>query len=1164
MALAWIALLLTAASVSMAEPIRPLEALAPLRAHYASEPTWPPGYGWKPYQRLENDYRSRVFGTGEIPAGALWTAFSAAQRMPVSRLDEPWVCLGPLNEGGRATIVRFHPENPDIMFAGSASGGLFKSIDAGHSWYPATDDLPNLNINDLAFDPFDANTIYMTTGEGAYNQLYGLGMFKSTDGGNSWQPTGFSWPQSQWQCAQALSIDPRNSQTILVADYGMLYISHDGAETFTPVLAGDVKSIARDPFHAEVLLAAVGRPHGDLRNGIYRSTDGGETWVRQDQGMPFVNITGRMTLAWSASDSNVVYAGVSGTFGHNYTQMLGVYRSTDGGQTWYLTTEPDDNHYGGQGWFALALAVDPRNSSCAVSAGLTIFRTVSGIPRWEEMTFSSSRWHWPGPFVNPPESWVHADVHELVFHPSHANEIWAATDGGIFRSLDLGNSWQAMNNGFSTFQFYGISNSPTNPLLCYGGTQDNGTYRWHGETEWYKILDADGGQCRVDPQRDSTVYYEMQYGEQFRSDDRGLTRTRLDGPLGSRQWVTPIVLDPFDPNTIYSTTNRGDFEDPNARGARVWVSHDRGDSYYEPIPGPGKPARTTSWVILGDSMSGYLQSLEASPLVPGRLYAGSSGNVFRYDPVDSHWVDISNNLPRVWAGRVVADPHFPDRVYAVLVTFYVPHVWRSDDAGESWMDISGNLPDIPCQDIVVDPDDPNTLYLGTDIGMFMTVNGGEYWSRMGSGLPAVRCEDLDLQASSNILRVGTHGRGLWEIPLGPPEVRMLYPNGTEEMIVGGETMLRWYGADYGGSLRIALNRNYPEGEWEVLFASTPNDGSEPWMISGADAEHARFRITHQSLDQSDISNADSRIGSPRLNIVWPSGGETFPAGAQVWVRLATAFLPADLITLYSSQSCSYSEPQEWCAVASFWTNRDSLLWNVALPSAENVRLAVGLSRVRPGYTTLTDTLEAPVSVREPFLRVLYPMGGETLRVGDDVEVRWECEDAVMIHLVAIERPDAESDPFTGDRILKRIACQPDSQTQSMIWNVGGSLSQHARIFIEPCGDRDAYAMSGEFVIIEREVPDISAYVPLQFSVSAPYPNPFNPITNITLDLPENTFVSARVFNRLGQEVVELANKQFFAGWHTLAFDGSTFASGLYFIRIEAGVHRETFKAVLLK
>ncbi len=1143
-----------------AEPFRVYEALAPMRSHYATQESWPMGHGWKPYKRLEWDLLQRSWPTGEIPKGAVYNAFEQRQRMPRMSLDEAWIYLGPYEDAGRATLVRFHPENPEIMFAGSASGGLFKSTDSGESWFPVTDEWPLLMVGSLAIDPTNPDILYCGTGEGAYNSLVGIGLLKSTDGGNSWNLTGFSWPLAEFNCAQAVDVDPLDGAVVLVGDYHGLYRSRDGAETFDLVLEGDVDCIVRDPFHPNVVIATLGSAYGDLRNGIYRSTDRGESWTRHDQGCPFVNHVGRSIVVFSPSDSNVVYAGISYTF-ENSTRMIGIYRSEDGGQSWRMITEPRDNHYGGMGWFTIALAVKPDDPQTVFSAGLSIYRTLSEGRHWNLITtWMDSRWRGS---TTLSESWVHADVHDLTFHPDRTDEIWTATDGGIFVSTDLGETWQRKNNGFHTIQFYGIGCSATNPRWVFGGMWDNGTFRWHGERAWQPVLDADGGYCVVDFTNDSTVYYERQYGDMVRSEDGGVTRVDVYGMYGAKPWVTPFVLDPFDHNTIYSVTNEHPYQ-AGVRWGKVWVSHDRGNYYYN-WDDPVKPGIINTWSVLGDSMPGYMQTICASPLSPGRLYVGSSHRVFRYEPSESLWVNVSAGLPERWASRVVADPHYSDGVFAVMSGYGPGRVFRSYNAGQTWLDISGNLPEAPAQDLAVDPNDPNRLYIGTDVGLFATMDGGQTWGPFGSGLPPVRCEDLEIQPAYGLLRVGTMGRGLWEIALGTPTVRFIVPNGGEQLIVGGELLFRWAGTDNGGSVNLEINRDYPGGEWEILFENTPNDGSELWIMTAPETETARFRISHNSLPQSDTTNADSKLGIPRLRILWPQGGEVFPAGSRQWVKLQTENLPGDRIYLYTNQPYSYNDGHLWNSASTASSNVDSILWNVRLPLTDTLRLKVTLTP-RAGFSEISDSLVILMTVREPFIRILNPQGGETLRVGDEIAVQWDVEPGVAIRRVRVRREDfVPEEPWfwQSGTTLASIDCGQETLTDYVSWMVNKPLSGRARIYVHPCGDTEAYVMSGEFVIAEAEAPQ-SIAIPREFRLSAPHPNPFNPITRIIVDLPGNTFVKAVVFNRLGQHVTTIAEAGFSAGSHTLSFDGGAFATGLYFIHVEAGDHRETFKAVLLK
>jgi len=277
--------------------------------------------------------------------------------------------------------------------------------------------------------------------------------------------------------------------------------------------------------------------------------------------LPSSSQIGRIVLAFAASNSQMVYAGICGTFNFNNTQMIGIYRSTDNGQTWAQMSAGGVNHYASQGWYDMALAVVPADPTMILSAGLDVNRSSNSGASWTRISY------WNDNFGDP--QYVHADHHEIRFHPTHPNEVWEVTDGGIFKSTNLGTTWQEKNNGFVTFQYYAMGNATLDTVATYGGTQDNGTFRYAGSPNFEEMFGGDGGYCVVDPTRDNTIYVEYQNGNRYRSDDGGLNWNSINnGISGNGYWVTPMTLDPFNHLVLYTTTQDG----------TVWKSTNQGRS----------------------------------------------------------------------------------------------------------------------------------------------------------------------------------------------------------------------------------------------------------------------------------------------------------------------------------------------------------------------------------------------------------------------------------------------------------------------------------------------------------------------------------------------------------------------------------------------------------
>lgn len=1123
LALLWIALLSCAAfAQDRHAQINVTEDLAPFKQYYDSREEWPRSHGWKPYMRYQWDVAQRAYPEGTIPAGARWRAWEEMQRMPRVTLDEPWRELGPFNHGGRTRTLRFHPNNPDIMFAGSVGGGLWRSDDAGSNWYPLTDGLPNIAVGSFEISQSNPNIMFLGTGEGYFNgdAVKGVGLLKSTDGGVTWSMTGLDYDYSEGRSILKISIDPRDPQIVLASTNDGLFRSTDGGATFSLVRSGNINELKRDPQHPDVLLCAAGYPWGATQNGVYRSTDNGATWQGSGTGLPSSTIAGRFVLDFFRGNSLVVYCGVCGDFDYNGSQMIGIFRSTDNGQTWeQMSDENEDNHYASQGWYDMAIAVSPTNPETVFNAGLDVYRSTSGGATWSQRSW------WFHSFGEPTFS--HADHHELAFHPTDPNQLWNVNDGGIFVSYDNGQTWNEKNNGYNTYQYYAMGNATLDTAFAFGGAQDNGTSEYDGDGAWDMVFGGDGGYCVVDYTNDNTYYVEYQNGNRFRTDNRGGSFSEINpGISGSGPWVTPIVQDPFNPNTIYTTTE--------GSSASVWMSPNQG--------------RNGNWVNLGPVGSSN-QVLAASAAMPGRLYLGSSSTVMRYDD-GGPWVNVTGNLPSSYTTRVTPDPYDANTVYVTKSGFGGGHVWKSISGGNTWTDITGNLPDVPFQDVVVDLNDHSILYAGGDIGVFRTTDGGATWHIFGEGLPAVRVDDMEMQTQSGVLRVATHGRGMWEIPTGSTTLAMLYPNGTELLAVGTPITLRWSGISFGGNVSLSLNRGFPGGAWETLAASTANDGVHNWIVTGPETQHARFRVIHLTQGElADTSNADTRIANPAINLLSHNDGSDVLTGTNDTIRFERVLIDGPL-TIQLNRD--YPDGN-WETIVDNYSGADMYLWRVQQPGGEHCRIRV-TSIDEPW---LIDVSETDFIVRAPQMTLLSPSGGEVATVGVPFEVTWQATEYLGGFRVMLNRTYPE-----GNWELISAGTENDG---SLLWTPQGASSTTARIRLAtPLDPLGTYMESAGNFTINGGTPADEMPVPTTFRVGEVYPNPFNPSAQFTLDLPARAYVTVRVTNQLGQVVRTLVDGTREAGAHTIVFDGSGLSSGIYFLRVEAGHETVVRKMTLLK
>jgi len=744
----------------------------------------PPYSGEGPRLREQWFVEQRAYPLHTLSAHALLEAWKQAYRQDAlyrAATQPRWENIGPapmrdsqigaqhVNVSGRVTALAVDPRDPNVVYLGAAMGGVWKTTNGGDSWTPLTEGLPSQSIGAIALAPSNPDVVYVGTGEASFglDNYYGVGIYKSTDGGRTWQHlgedvfTGLGIPR--------IMVHPQNPDLVYVATSltGVmgpkspirgLYRSTDGGQTWKMILGcqncAGASDLVMDPRNPNVLYVAF------WEIGIFKSTDGGLHWTRLVRGLPDSNF-GNVRLAIAPSNPNVLYAGFEYRVPGRYVGGL-VFKSTDGGESWeYLQNAP--NYCTQQCWYDNVLAVHPRNENYIYLGGsanyiwqhglqvkAVVVRSTDGGTTWEDLSPNDS-----------PAHTLHPDMHAIAFAPSNPNIIWVGNDGGVWRSRDGGRTWENRNTNLSTLQFTGVAIHPTNPRILYGGMQDNNKARTTGERVWQALDVGDGGFAAIDP-FNPNIYYGSRYGISFQRNDKGGSAPLDDWPIKVKGinkddralFYAPFALDPSTPGVLYYGTYR------------LYRTTNRGE-YWEPI----SPDLTK-----GTQTRGRISAIAVAPSDPKTIYVGTSdGNVQVTSNQGRTWTNVTRPpLPNRWVSRIAVDPHNPQVAYVVFNGFntHTPnspgHVFKTTNRGGTWQDISGNLPDIPVLSIALDPDHPGTLYVGTDVGVFRTTDDGRHWSLFGTGLPTVAVVDLVFHAPSRTLIAATHGRSVYRISLSAP------------------------------------------------------------------------------------------------------------------------------------------------------------------------------------------------------------------------------------------------------------------------------------------------------------------------------------------------------------------------------------------------------------
>ena len=774
-----------------------------------------------PFEAAEYFREQRVLGDGLLPVDRYTDAMRHAATMRRYSLAEgrfvdgapraastfgAWQSLGPGNVGGRTRGLVIHPQNAKIMWAGGATGGIWKTTDGAQTWFPVSDFAPVLAINCLVMDPGDPNTLYACTGEQTQNWR-GAGIYKTTDGGTTWNQLG-STATPDFYFVNNIAISQAAPSHLYAATNTGLWVSLNGGTTWNLSLAspdggpaatltggttnGCFDVVTQPGQSADTVLAVCHQP-GSVTYSVFRNTDaaGAGTWpvVLSDPNMWYV------VLAVAPSQPSTIYAiavtiSTTSAYAHG---LLAVYRSTNGGTSGSWTTRTSNTdanrlnsailsvdsaynfngsfctasagsvNFNGKAGYNLAALVDPLDPNRVWAAGLGLFRSDDGGANWG-YAFTGN----------------HPDQHALAFDPGYngaSNQIlYNANDGGVYMTTQARGvagtcaakattvNWTPLNNSYATTQFYHGVPYPGGGAY-FGGTQDNGTVRGAdsgGPNQWGSIYGGDGGVSRLDPLDANTVYVEYVHGAFAKSTDGGFTYTNtVSGITESSNNFPFIAWYVFDPNNSLRLYTGG---------RQLWRSEN------------GQGAWTAASAPT-DLVSGNLDNIRAIAVSPADSNLVLSGT--HYGKIFRNAATLAATGSTIWsfttprAGNVAHiefDPRQANTIYATYTTFNAAagdnHVYRSTDGGLTWNGIDGSgangLPDVPVETILVDPSDSGKLYLGTDIGMFASFDGGNTWVRDDN--PFANAIVTTLAIDSGNLYAFTYGRGVWRVALAGTSV----------------------------------------------------------------------------------------------------------------------------------------------------------------------------------------------------------------------------------------------------------------------------------------------------------------------------------------------------------------------------------------------------------
>jgi len=720
------------------------------------------------------------------------------QRKPADPMSAPTFAglklrsIGPALTEGRVCSIAVDPTDHSRYFIGAASGGVWKTTNAGITWSPVFDGEGSYSIGTVAIDPRNPFTIWVGTGENNSQRsvAWGDGVYRSDDGGKIWKNVGLKNSEHIGQIA----FDPRNSDSVYVASQGPLwgpggdrglFKTTDGGKSWKNILSiGEntgVSDVAIDANNPDTVYATSyqRRRHvftfidGGPESAIYKSTDAGATWNKLKAGLPTVDM-GRIGLAISPVDTNIVYATVEAADGKG-----GIFRSTDRGGSWERRNPFDTGamYYG-------HIFADPKEVDRIYVMNVFILVSDDGGRTLRRLG----------------EKDKHVDNHVIWIDPNDNKHYIVGCDGGVYESFDRAANWQFRSN-LPLGQFYDVSVDNATPFYnVYGGMQDNfnvgGPSRTRSASgivnaDWFVTQGGDGFRAQADPEDPNTVYAELQYGVLVRFDKRtgermGIQPTERPGEEPLRfNWDSPFIISPHSHTRLYFAADR------------LYRSDDRGDTWKvisaelsrgldrNKLPvmgkvwGPDAVAKHTSTDPFGNS-----SALSESPKQEGLIYVGTDDGLIQVtEDAGKNWRKLESfpGVPDMtYVSRLLASQHDANTVYAAFENHkrsdFAPYLFKSTDRGKSWASIKGNLPaNGPALAIAEDHVNPDLLFVGTEFGLFFTIDGGKKWIQLKGGLPTISVRDLAIQKRENDLVVGTFGRSVYILDNYTP-LRTLKPD----------------------------------------------------------------------------------------------------------------------------------------------------------------------------------------------------------------------------------------------------------------------------------------------------------------------------------------------------------------------------------------------------
>ena len=682
-------------------------------------------------------------------------------------ISPDWREMGPHNIGGRTLAIAINPQNTNTIWAGSASAGLWRSYSGGDgkdAWDYVPTGLPVLGVSCITFAGGDSSEMYIGTGE-VYNKgntsggvavretrgSYGIGILKSTDGGSNWRKS-LDWSYHQATGVWVIRVNPLNNRIVWAGTTEGTFKSTNAGDSWE--LVNSVPMVTDLIIHSvdtNTVLIACGNLFSTGK-GIYRTDNSGNSWTKLTSNLPD-DYNGKANFGVYKSNPDIIYLSI----GNGYWEKAGtyLYRTTNTGDTWQRMAATDFSDYRGdyasfQGWYSHFVVVNQSNPELILAAGVDIFKSSDGGNTLQQKSFWYNWYFGRTPAGGPegPTNYSHADHHAYAIHPDDPNIVYFATDGGIFRTKNFGNSFEGLNGGYQTTQFYnGFSTSISDSNFSIGGMQDNATAIYDGSEEWVRVIGGDGAWTGINQQNNNIAFGSWQklnivkltYG------GPGIYFESLISPpaSGTVSFIAPFVVSNSNPSILY------------AGRSTVYKSTNSGMQW---TPGP--------WITVNPPLSMAISNQDPNIVFVATAPVNATSEIFRTTDGGATWLDVKKDLPHSYPMDIIFDPENDNNVYVVFSGFGNSHFFKSTNRGDEWINIGDGLPDVPTSAVAVDPFRTNYLYVGNDLGLYFSPDTGSNWYDMNDGLPdACMIADISISPSNKKLRIATHGSGVYETNL---------------------------------------------------------------------------------------------------------------------------------------------------------------------------------------------------------------------------------------------------------------------------------------------------------------------------------------------------------------------------------------------------------------